>query len=373
MEFSKVFTVKKEVNEQQFLRNVLIGLSKDEKSPANILDAKFGKVTEFEKEFLVLSADVEVNYSGSCGYDREEEYKTTERKSLSQGDWYTIDGIQKRASQSGYYTVDVTKKKTVTDWRPHNGTIKTQQYDYALNEKNGDERLASLFAAAHDSTKEASFVESGTANINSSAYQSLVEKCEDCACRAVEWPGDRVKDKSYHCATDVKSLECYIVPCYMLEFEYNGKKYCARGLAIGNVNEVHEAPDVDGNVESIEIIEERRKQNVNVAEKPLKIKNLFVASAIITGIIALMGLMQIADSPNWAIPCLILGIIFAAGSGVGAVLVNNKVKQAVAEINAKANIEKKELNNIKVDNLVKMLKKLNLPVLSQSEKTELDK
>lgn len=116
MEFTKVFQVKKEVEEKDFLRHVLIGLSKDPKNPTNILDAKFGKVSEFYSEILVLSADVEVNYSGSCGYDKQEEYRTTERKYVQQGDRYTYDGIEKIADRNATVAVDVIKTRTVTDW-----------------------------------------------------------------------------------------------------------------------------------------------------------------------------------------------------------------------------------------------------------------
>lgn len=64
MEFSKVFIMKKEVDEKDFLRSVMIGLSKDKKSPSNIMDAKFKKIREFNSEFLILATNVDVNYSG---------------------------------------------------------------------------------------------------------------------------------------------------------------------------------------------------------------------------------------------------------------------------------------------------------------------
>lgn len=368
MEFSKVFTVKKEVNEQQFLRNVLIGLSKDEKTPSNIMKAKFGRVTEFRSEILILSADVEVNYSGSCGYDREEQYQTTESKYVREGDYYTCEGVQKRANVSGRVQVDVIKTKTVTDWRPHSGTIKTDKAVFVLNEDNGDEELAALFPTAFKAAKDESIVEEGTANVNASGYKVAIESCERRAKLDVNWPGDRHKNESYTCHTDVKGLECYIVPCYLVEFEYNGKKYRARGLAIGNANEVHETPETDGKVESIEIIEKRRQKNVNEAEKPLKIRKLFTVFAVIMGIVGLYGWINI-NTPNCgAEVCLPLGFISMAIFIVIAIVINVKVNQAVAVINAQANIEKKKLNNIKVENLIETLKRLNLPALSTSEK-----
>ena len=134
MDFTKVFTAKKEVSEEQFLRKVLIGLSKDEKSPSNIMKAKFGKVVEFKKEIFIASADIEVNYSGSCGYDRQEQYQTTESKYVSEGEFYTCNGVTKRADRSGSVKVDVVKTRTVTDWLPHSGKINTTKASCALNE-----------------------------------------------------------------------------------------------------------------------------------------------------------------------------------------------------------------------------------------------
>ena len=289
MEFSKVFTVKKEVNEQQFLRNVLIGLSKDEKSPSNIMKASFGKVTEFQAEVLIMSADVEVNYSGSCGYDRQEEYQTTESKYVREGDYYTCKGVTKRATFSGSVQVDVTKTRTVTDWRPHSGVLNTNKLVFVLNEDNGDKELSELFPTAFKQAKDESVVEEGTASVNLSAYKSAISSCEIRAELEVNWPGDRYKDTRYSCQTNVNGIECYIVPCYMVEFAYNGKKYYARGLAIGNVNEIHEVPQANGNVESVETIEKRRKRKVAEAKKPLKINKVLKVFAIIMFIVGIMG------------------------------------------------------------------------------------
>ncbi|MBQ2717561.1 MAG: hypothetical protein IJF75_03055 [Clostridia bacterium] len=368
MEFSKIFTVKKEVTEQQFLRNVLIGLSKDKKSPSNIMNAKFGKVTEFEAEVMVLSADVEVNYSGSCGYDRQEQYQTTESRYVREGEWYVSNGIKKRASYSGSVKVDVVKTKTVTDWSPHNGTINTNKLCFCLNKDNGDENLLDLFSTAFEEANDESVIEEGSANVNSSAYKFLLSNCETKATRDVKWPGDHHKDETYNCKTDVNELVCYIVPCYKVEFEYNRKKYCARGFAIGKANEVHEVPQSDGKVESIEKIENRRKIMVHEAEKPLKIKKLFVTLAIIMGFVGLYGIVNNGTPNCGAEVCLPLGLISMAVFIVIAIVINIKVKNAVAAVNALANIEKKKLNNIKVNNLIEVLKKLNLPALSAAEK-----
>lgn len=368
MEFTKVFTVKKELNEEQFLRNVLIGLSKDDKSPANIMEAKFDKVVEFTSEFLVLSGTVEVNYSGSVGYDREEQYQTTESRYVSEGSYYTCNGVSRRATSSGSVQVDVIKTRTVTDWRPHSGTIYTDQSSYALNENVVDSQLESLFAKAINNAKDESIIEEGTATVKLSAYKDALKVCENKSRGVVDWPGDRHKDQRYNYSTVVKTLECYIVPCYSVEFEYNGKKYRARGLAIGQVNEVHDVPKPDGKVESIEIIENRRQAKVEEAEKPLKIGTLFVVLSIIMGIVGFYGLINTGKTGIGAEVCLPLGFSLMAICIVVAIIIGTTVKTAVEEINAKSDKEKRELNNIKVHSLMSALSKLKLPALSKSEK-----
>lgn len=366
MEFSKVFTVKKEVTEEQFLRNVLIALSKDEKSPSNIFKSNFGKVTEFESEFLVLSANVVVNYSGSCGYDRKEVYY----EQVKEYDY----------SIKNYRYKNVEKTRTVTDWRPHNGTLNARKAEVVLNKDNGDVEFELLFSNALKQVKNENVIEEGTADVNFSAYQSAIDGCNRRASWDVTWPGDRKKDYSYSFKTDVEDVQCYIVPCYMVEFVYNGKKYHAQGLAIGNVNEIHEVPQADGKVESIETIEKRRKSKVAEAEKPLKINKVLKVLAIIAFIVGIMGPcsncfgggIDANTSGNNILSLLTwIGLISTAILVVIMILIFRKVTGVVAEINSLADIEKKKLNNIKVDNLVEVLKKLNLPALSSVEKNSI--
>ena len=103
-------------------------------------------------------------------------------------------------------------------------------------------------------------------------------------------------------------------------------------------------------------------------KKPLKIKKLFVTLAIIMGFVGLYGIVNNGTPNCGAEVCLPLGLISMAVFIVIAIVINIKVKNAVAAVNALANIEKKKLNNIKVNNLIEVLKKLNLPALSAAEK-----
>lgn len=354
MTFNSIFKVKKEVSEEQFLRGVLIGLSNDEKSPSNIMNAKFGKVSEFQKEFLVLFADVTVNYSGTIGYNREETYYETEK-------YYDSDLKMQRTRQ-------VEKTRTVTDWHPYNGSLNTNKETYEVNEDDSDYELGGLFYEAIKQAKDENVIEEGEAIVNPSSYKAALLSCESQAKDEVKWPGDEQKDARFSCKTDVKDLECYLVPCYEVSFEYNGKKYIARGLAIGNVNEIHEVPQTDGYVESEEMIENRRKQNVANAEKLLKVKSLCVVVSVLMGIVGLYGLIAHNIQNAGAEVCLPLGFITMAVGIICAIAIKSKVNKNVDEINLKASEEKAKLKNIKKLNLQKALEELNLPPLDNSEK-----
>lgn len=233
--------------------------------------------------------------------------------------------------------------------------------------------MIDLFSKAYQEAKEESVIEEGSASVNYTAYQAIVKECESSACCDVEWPGDRHKDEHYTCKTDVKDIDCYIVPCYAVEFEYNGKKYRARGLAIGKANEVHDTPKANGTVETVEDVENRRKARVAEKEKPLKFFKLCSVVAIIAGLIGLYGLINLKDGAPGVKVCLPVGFILMAVSIAIAVVIKGKVKRAVKEVNAQAAAEKNRLNDIKINKLEKVLRSLSFTALSAAEKNEIRK
>lgn len=350
--FEKIYKVKKEYSKEDFLRNVLIGLSKDEKSPSNLMDAKFSDVVEFDKEVLVVGANVEVSYSGSVGYERQEEYIEYEEK-------YDRE-LQRNV------TKPVKKTRTVTDWRPHSGSLSTSEVNFAINEDGGELDFASLFTKAIKEAKDEDVVEGGNATVNSDALRCAIADCEFGTRWKVRWPGDRHKDESYNYKTDVTSLECFIVPCYEVEFSYGGKTYNARGVAIGGVNEIHETPEADANIESVEKIQKRGKRQIETAEKPLAIRNIFkiilILSAIMTFVFLGMGLIY-----NFYVP-MIISIVVLAISILIVTIISVKVRKKVAFIEFTIAREKKKLSYLKTDKLVAKLKSLGLKELSVSEK-----
>ena len=72
MEFDAVFTVKKEVEKDSFLRKLLINLGTNADTPVDVVNAKIGDAQESIKEIIVCTAKVSGICNASVGYDRQE-------------------------------------------------------------------------------------------------------------------------------------------------------------------------------------------------------------------------------------------------------------------------------------------------------------
>lgn len=112
MDFDKVYTVKKEISKEQFMRAVLVRLASDMTVPVDAIRATFGEVRESEKEVVVCEGHVESDYTAEVGYDKEEEYTVQENKWMQEGDWYSYNGVKRQADRTGYFRADVVKKKS---------------------------------------------------------------------------------------------------------------------------------------------------------------------------------------------------------------------------------------------------------------------
>lgn len=354
---SKFVRVKKELTKEEFLRQVFISLSKDEKTPSNIMDAKFGEITEYNIEVLVCTCNVKVNYSGSVGYDREEEYWDKEKK------W--------DKSGNAYYA-PVKKTRTVTDWQPHQGTLEVEKTDCVINGSDDDEKLIRIFPEVINKCKDDSFVDDEERAVYQASLQKCISFCKLKAELSVNWPGDHKKDDRYNDSANVTSMECFIVPCYEIEFNYGGKTYRARGMAIGAPNEVHEAPESGANVESMETINRRRNMAIYIAEKPKKTCAIMRVLATITGIISFTCLFMyfFGVEGKSIITILFACCLIAATIILGTInsIKSKKIEKEVARINLRAKVEEKNLKNQKVEKLISVLKQRGLAPLSDSEK-----
>lgn len=241
MKFEKVFSVKREISKDDFLRAVLVKLGSHADTPTDICNAKFGEVTETVKEAILCSAHVESDYSCSVGYDRQEEYWDKEKK---------VDYVNGNRYE---HMVDVKKVRTVTDWQPHSGHIGGDATCVAFNE--GDDRFGidehERLAAVIEAIDVKNIAEKGEATVSYGGLETVKRNCEYFVELEINYPGDHHRDECTNAVTDVKELSCYKLPYYQVEFEYNGEKYTAEGFACGLPNVEAELPPNNVNIQAI--------------------------------------------------------------------------------------------------------------------------
>ena len=240
MEFDKVYTVNKEHSKEQFIRAAMIKLASNPETPVDVVKADFGEVKESVKEVILCAGHVEADYTASIGYDRQEQYETTESKRLDEGDWYTYKGVQKRANHSGTYYVDVVKTRTVTDWHPYSGHVEGDAVGAAIN---GDEECsAKRLIEVVKETKDESVVEGGEAVLSPYGLEEVKKDCRAVVEARIELPGDHRRNFNSNASVDVNTLECWKLPFYEVEYTYKGKQYKVADYACGDFEIEAECP-----------------------------------------------------------------------------------------------------------------------------------
>lgn len=284
MQFDKVYTVNEQIDTQQFLRRVMLYLAAAPNSPNTITDAVFGTIKKSTKEIIVCSARVETDYSASVGYNRQEQYCTTQTKSLSQGDYYTYNGIQKRADHNGMYEVDIVKTRTVTDWHPHSGHIGGNATGIVYNsgpsriELDEHWELTKVFT----SIGTQNMVEEGQAVLSSEGFAAAKKVCQILVEVGIEYPGDTYKDEKRNSNIDINTVVCLKLPYYEVEYEFEGKKYLASGFAC---NESAIKAQLPENNASTQAITQKSAIRIRKTKKALHISFWCVAVvALVIGI-----------------------------------------------------------------------------------------
>ena len=235
MNFDLVVTVEKETSKEEFLRKLLIELASSFKTPVEVVKAKFGEVEESVREAIVCSSHIEMDYSASIGYDRQETYWTKEKKYNS--------------STKEYYYVDIQKTRTVTDWQPFCGHISGDKTAAAFNEPHSGIYDNDVIADVIKSTNDNSKIVMGDAVVDYAGLEAAKKNCEFFLEMDIRYPGDHHKDTTTYSNVTVEGITCYKLPYYTVEFIYNDKKYTASGFASGNPNIKTEFPSSDLNVE----------------------------------------------------------------------------------------------------------------------------
>ncbi len=318
MQLHTVQRIKKEFEQDTFMRDLLVRLSTDNSTPTDILDSEFGEIHAQEKEFLTVKAEVDVCFSCTIGYDR----------------------------QVTYYDNGTKKTKTVTDWQPFNGSNHSEEISTVENTNVDDAdafmNVRRAIQAAKES-KDESIIDCDTNSMQivPSALNDAKNDCVGECFRAVNLPGDRQKDKSHSGTASILQIDGTILPHYALTYTYKGQEYAAGAYACGSVNSYYKAPNENSAVNDI-----AKKKT-----RPLKWSAL---GAFLIGI-----MLNIFTSIGIAL------IGYGAAIGLVIAYIAVRIKTETSIYSARQS-EKKE-------KLIKLLKEKGYPELTPEEIAELEK
>lgn len=290
----EILKLGKQFSEEQFMRQVYIDLSAEEKSPLDILSSKFGEIKEGEGEVLVAEMDVDITFSCMIGKNRQEQY--IDRQT------YYENGIQK--------TRDVKKTRTVTDWSPFQSSASgkfsatVENADKKLNFKS-EERARAVYRGVF--LKHNSQYENVDENFiaNPAAIARLQEMGKRACMGEVKLPGDTSKDLSYSGTAKITKITKLKVPEYSVNFEYNGSGGSAKSFASGEMLCECTLPESDEKDEQAKL------------KKKKKLSFLIPAFSLIAVAIVFTIISTVVEEALWAtfisIPCFLVGAALLAG------------------------------------------------------------
>jgi len=213
-----VIKISKEHEQKGFLREIAISLSQQKETPTDILKSQFKSIDEFEKEYICVEADVDLNYSCTIGYDKE----------------------------VSYYENGNKKTKTVTDWQPFCGTYQSEE-SIIVGNGNDQEEYRNRYAVVEllKSCKQESVKDTDDRmTINANALEDAKGDCIASSFYSIRLPGDRQKDKEYSGRVDVKKVTGIIVPQYATSYSYQEKEYAVNGFASGDMQIEMDYPSI---------------------------------------------------------------------------------------------------------------------------------
>lgn len=230
MEIENVFRAAKEISDKDFLRSVLISLYK-QSTPIDIFDATFDKIIEKEVDVITVTADVDIDYSCSVGYDRIEKYLGEEKYREN------ITGPDK--------TRIVEKTRTITDWRPFSSSAHSIINCYIRNSAESlnyleDEDFINEALNGIERTK----CENEKVEVKESIYDDARQLCGQLCINNISLPGDRQKNLEWHGVADIheNELHCIKVTEYSVDFEYSDKRYSVKAFGSGKFKLRGEVP-----------------------------------------------------------------------------------------------------------------------------------
>lgn len=197
-------------------------LASGDLTPDNLLEhATISKTERFYVPAIEFFGNYEAQWTASFGYDRQEHYTEYETQ--------TVNGHSRQ--------VAVTKTKTVTDWRPVNGTDTGKFYvtGYAGNRLSNAtvdatplvEIQTANSSVPFDKSYVTGFVQEDFCASEDEVYQSRAKsQVNSIIDRNVRNHGQGDHQKDWHWTANIsKSSETVLVPICQAVYEYEGKEY----------------------------------------------------------------------------------------------------------------------------------------------------
>ena len=240
------------------------------------------KLLSLKKVFLptyLFNGSYSMNWTASSGYNYTEKYQEWDK----------------------YKNEYVTKKRTLTDWRPSSGTVQDNFCEMIVSNSKVPSNLAAFIGArATFSGKDGTpFDYFDTTNCTLLPYTKDEDAAFDVAKKNVDKqissqvnnqvPGDTYKDVNWSGQTSHRTCKVYY-PAYLGSFEYDGKTY-------SYIIDGRNAKNIFGN----KPVEKEKIDNAKKSFIPLKI------TAILTPILTFIVMMNTEDA--FMLLSLLVGLI----------------------------------------------------------------
>lgn len=223
--------INKEFTQKDFIRETMVKISANKSTPVDILSSEFSNVTESEVEYVIATANVNVDYTCMVGTDRMEEYWDKEK--------YTEDGITKYR--------DVKKTRKVTDWSPFIGKNSSREILIVENNEANPTKVH-LSASAINACNKTSLEDCGIIDVGTQALPRLQAEGEYKCFHRATLPGDHQKDENYSGTVAVSTAQVIKFPFYSAKYTYNGREYTTASCASGELSCRCDYPDTSDDV-----------------------------------------------------------------------------------------------------------------------------
>ncbi len=351
---------------EQFLRSILLYLTENQDSPADVLKASFGEIEEDEIQGFVAMGVANGHYSATIGYDRTEKYVEQEYGFVGSNMHYTLNG-HPRVGTGKNVMHDVEKTRTVTDWQPYNGNIVNENCSTVITEPPYEEwnfKICELLRKKDLDSLYDEFPE--TTDLSNNVYRSGRQNLAFAVECGISFPGDRVKDKRCSVSISEYSLIRCIVPIYKVYYEYEGKKYCAKSFAIDGISPIVEIPKQSQSVPTESGLRTQRENAVAKVKKP---RNIGMTICIVLAILS--GLLCLGNFSDMMIGKTLIFFSIMVCCIIGTIVLFKITSKKVGLIENAYNAKISKLKELKGLMLNKRINEFGLAEITESEMTRL--